>query len=114
MQPRSEIVELHENEWGSMARLRGVDPPTSGSGDQRSIQLSYRRVFRVWIFPAEHLAQPPESGFRRSLPRLGRKPNQDKFTLLLERGQKQSPPSGAHLPPSPRCPAHPRGGAGLN
>ena len=27
-----------------MARLRGVEPPTSGSGDQRSIQLSYRRI----------------------------------------------------------------------
>ena len=48
-----------------MARLRGVEPPTSGSGDQRSIQLSYRRVasskYRTWtlIITAATAKAPP-------------------------------------------------------
>jgi hypothetical protein len=37
---------LNSNKKMEVARLRGFEPPTSGSGDQRSIQLSYRRADR--------------------------------------------------------------------
>ncbi len=40
MRPVTSLVESKEE----VARLGGFEPPTSGSGDQRSIQLSYRRA----------------------------------------------------------------------
>jgi hypothetical protein len=69
-----------------MARLRGVEPPTSGSGDQRSIQLSYRRAVCVPHGCALHhavgAARDAQSASRTLLQDAQRIATPDDFTSL--------------------------------
>ena len=41
-----EIISLEYNQIVNL-RLRGLEPPAFGSGIQRSIQMSYRRIYSV-------------------------------------------------------------------
>src|SRR5262249_20744689 len=80
---------------GDLARLGGFEPPTSGSGDQRSIQLSYRRT--AWTNCSSNPHERPEEPRAKKFGPLA-------FLPATSRGRPIAPPEFAEkLWPSEAC-----------
>ena len=75
---------------GGVVRLAGLEPTTSASAGQRSIQLSYKRIFVADTLPSA--ISTTDADLPVLVPKVGFEPTRPRGTLRPERSASAVPP----------------------